>query len=86
MITYDRDCYLSLGGGSGSTCVQTIVGSTGHSSWQSADLDIYCTHDVAPFVRRWLISEDINQVFGGYSEVSNMTTSSTMIEHLIPSL
>jgi len=31
------------------TCVQTIVGSTGHSTWQSTDLDIFCTHEVAPF-------------------------------------
>ena len=51
---------------SGSTCVQAIVGS----QWDESDLDIYCTSESAPFVRSWLLGKEVNQIFGGYSEVS----------------
>ena len=51
---------------SGSACVQAIVGS----QWDESDLDIYCTSESAPFVRSWLLGKEVNQIFGGYSEVS----------------
>lgn len=52
---------------SGSACVQAIIGSI----WRGSDLDIYCTSDAAPYVRSWLIGQDVQQVFSGYSLVSN---------------
>ena len=51
---------------SGSAGVQAVTGLI----WNDADLDIYCTSIAAPFVRRWLIGRELNQAFGGYSEVS----------------
>lgn len=52
---------------SGSACVQAIIGSI----WRGSDLDIYCTSDAAPYVRSWLTGQDVQQVFSGYSLVSN---------------
>ena len=39
--------------------------------WHDADLDIYCSPEAAPYVRSWLIGQDLQQVFCGYSEVSH---------------
>jgi len=52
---------------SGSTCIQAITSMI----WPDSDLDIYCSHEAAPYVRSWLIGSDLQQAaFSGCSLVS----------------
>lgn len=38
--------------------------------WPDSDLDIYCSHEAAPYVRSWLVGLDLQQAFSGCSLVS----------------
>ena len=65
-IYSNRGGTYSAGNSDVTLTVQAIVGS----QWDESDLDIYCTSESAPFVRSWLLGKEVNQIFGGYSEVS----------------
>ena len=63
---------------SGSACLQAITGLR----WKDSDLDIYCTSDVAPHVRSWLLGKEVNHIFSGYNEVSFVLTITPYLQVL----
>ena len=53
---------------SGDTGVQAVTGS----AWRDTALRIFCSFEVAAFVRSWLIGPDVNQILSGFSACSNI--------------
>lgn len=53
---------------SGDTGVQAVTGS----AWRDTALRIFCSFEVAAFVRSWLIGPDVHQILSGFSACSNL--------------
>lgn len=52
---------------SGDTGVQAIIGR----AWEDTPLQIYCSFEVAAFVRSWIFGQDVHQILTGFS--ANLT-------------
>ena len=59
--------YILIYSVSGDTGVQTIIGR----AWEDTPLQIYCSFEVAAFVRTWIIGQDVHQILTGLS--ANLT-------------